>query len=322
MLTNEQLEERKKSIGSSDVAALFHMDPFKTASEVWLEKTNRLNPDKSKKASRRGHYLEHALLAFAEDELRATVHRKIRVFKGILAANLDGATGDIAIPAFESIVEAKSASDYAPDIEQWGKAGTDNVPARVILQTHAQMDCADCAIAHVPMVTPVFTYADESEEDDDGEPKGKTQLGRFEFRMYAVHRNEDIVSAIRETAERFWRDHVVADKQPEDFQVSVETQKRIKREPKSVVTVDEKLIQRWLDTGEMLKKAKVERRNAQENLLTAMGTAEGARCELGLFVYRQENAGDAKVCECGRQISPAKTRMMPRFSANKLAKAR
>jgi len=38
-LTTEQREIRRRYLGSSDIAAIFGMSPWKSAYDVWLEKT-------------------------------------------------------------------------------------------------------------------------------------------------------------------------------------------------------------------------------------------------------------------------------------------
>ena len=40
----EWLEQRKKGIGGSDVAAIMGLSPWRTPAEVWFEKTGRVEP--------------------------------------------------------------------------------------------------------------------------------------------------------------------------------------------------------------------------------------------------------------------------------------
>lgn len=52
------LEARRAGIGGSDIAALFGMHPFKTAMDVWLDKTGQAEDREPTAAMLRGRYLE------------------------------------------------------------------------------------------------------------------------------------------------------------------------------------------------------------------------------------------------------------------------
>ena len=68
-ITAKQLEQRKTRLGSSDIAALFGLDPFKNAHDVYLAKTGKLLPEPDKVVFPRGRSMECGLLAFAADGL-------------------------------------------------------------------------------------------------------------------------------------------------------------------------------------------------------------------------------------------------------------
>lgn len=58
-LTHEEwLEERRKSIGGSDAAALVGMNPYVTPYMLWADKTGRLPPKEDNEAMRQGRDLE------------------------------------------------------------------------------------------------------------------------------------------------------------------------------------------------------------------------------------------------------------------------
>ena len=56
--TNEWLESRKTKIGSSDVAAILGISPWKTAFELWEVKTGKKEPEDNKYIFERGHRSE------------------------------------------------------------------------------------------------------------------------------------------------------------------------------------------------------------------------------------------------------------------------
>lgn len=68
------LAERARGIGGSDVAALFGMHPFKTARDVWLEKTGRGPQREETPDMRRGRRLED----IAADVYTERTHRRLR----------------------------------------------------------------------------------------------------------------------------------------------------------------------------------------------------------------------------------------------------
>jgi putative phage-type endonuclease len=55
---DEWLAARKKGIGSSDAAAILGLDPWNSPLSLWLEKTNRVDPDEHNEAMQWGQVLE------------------------------------------------------------------------------------------------------------------------------------------------------------------------------------------------------------------------------------------------------------------------
>ena len=64
--TTEWHERRRKGIGGSDIAAIAGISPYKTARDVWAEKTGRTSPQPPTPAMKRGTALE--VLAITEYE--------------------------------------------------------------------------------------------------------------------------------------------------------------------------------------------------------------------------------------------------------------
>src|SRR5262245_59729270 len=282
-LTEQQINDRRKWIGSSDIAALFDRDPFRTKTEVWLEKTNRLESDKTTAAQKRGHYMEHACITFAEDELNTKIDRDVFVSGagGLLAANLDGAIRPNG--SIQAVVEAKSYVPGSPDHGAWGEDPyTDLVPERVILQTHVQMYCADASLAWVPGAEPAYR--------------------RFAFKMYKVERHEGIVDAILEVADDFWCNYVQKDIEPEKFDVPLNVLKRIRREPQSIIEVPDSVVNEWRTARDARLAAERVEKGKLEVLLLAMRDHEAAQCTTGLFRYPEELHHRAKNCpHCGEE---------------------
>lgn len=255
MITEAQRQLRQKYIGSSDSPAILGVDPYRSAADVWLEKTGRADGFAGNANTDRGNLLEPVLLAWAERELGATLRRdRLFVHPGeILCANLDGFGEDF-------IVEAKTSTD--PD--EWGEPGTDEVPERVIVQTHHAMAVTGFRLAYVPVLLPGYRS--------------------FDFRMYRVAYNADLGAAVAEAGERFWREHVQPAVRPDDFRPSLEVLKRVRREPNKVVPIDPSLVGFWERAKELKRNAEKREEEARRAILTALADAEGGDCGDGRTV--------------------------------------
>jgi putative phage-type endonuclease len=94
------LEERRLGIGGSDIAAIMGLSEYKTAYEVWLEKTGRVEaasddaelcPGGKKEAAYWGTEIEELLLkAFNEAHGVEVIKPEQPFIKGIFRANVDG----------------------------------------------------------------------------------------------------------------------------------------------------------------------------------------------------------------------------------------
>ena len=285
MITNEQREQRRAYLGSSDIAALCNLDPFKNAYDVWLDKTGKLEGDgKSSEAADVGTFLESGIISLLERRMNISCERNISLerHEGFPAcANLDGAiiapyrdgtwlrlnpnfTTSINI---EAVVEAKSTSRQ----DEWGERAGD-VPLRVICQTNWQMWIADCQRAFVPVLFPDF--------------------GRFRFEVYPVERNDQLIEELVYRAGQFWHNNVLKDTPPGNVVPHLETLKRMRRVPSTVVELGERAV----ELQSQLAVAKEARRELEQSIeqiqteiLTMMGDAEGGTLPDGSqFTYLEQ----------------------------------
>jgi putative phage-type endonuclease len=279
-LTEEQRIARQRYIGSSDMAAILGLDSFRSAIEIWLEKRNLIER-KDSGPMYRGRRLETAVLDWAEAEIGLPIARDI--FKvaddGILCANLDGLLEDENEP-----VEAKTSATTAPDYEEWGPRGTDEIPARVIIQVQTQMYVLgpESNRARVAVLMPAF--------------------GRFDFRMYIVPRREPIIDKIRRMAEDFMNRCVRGGEMPSGLP-SLDTLKRVTRMPGLEVPLADELVREWREAQAIQAAARGREKKAQEAILFALRNgeafAEQGRCSDGSLVtyYEQSNGGPYMVKE-------------------------
>jgi putative phage-type endonuclease len=249
-ITPQQREERKKWIGSSDLAPIMGCDPFRTAYDVWLEKTGRLLDSAPESESMdAGTRFEDSVLDWAQEKL-GPMDRNVHLGRPDihLQVNVDAILNVTGEP-----VEAKTSGLFGPLQEDWGEDDSDVVPDRVTIQTHGHMLCSSKDICHV-----------------------SSFLGGRGFAMFHVPMNPDLAQLIGESCVNFWEEHVQKDIPPDDSCGSLEILKRVRRIPKKVVIVSPAIAKDLLDAKEILKVAKDAERQAQEALISAIGDAEAA----------------------------------------------
>jgi putative phage-type endonuclease len=277
VITTEQRELRRKYLGSSDAAAVLGLDAYRSAADVYLQKTAPVDDDKGNEHTDRGNLLEPVLIQYAvrEAKLADVVTGEMVVHpSGLLASNFDARSGDGT-----AIVEAKTTVMG----EEWGDPGTDQVPDRVNVQVAHQFCCLPTArIAWVPVLLPGFKS--------------------FDWRIYRIDRNDELCAIVEKSGLKFMREFVRAGVKPTDFRPNLEILKRVRREPGKVISVPDRVVGRWLAAKAVLKLAEkaVEREETRLQERMAAEKAEGARFSGGIVTYLEttRKAYTATVAEC------------------------
>lgn len=266
-----RIEERRAWVGASDIAAILGVSPYANAADVYWAKVNALKGIDNA-ATVRGRFVEPAILDWFESQVGQPIARDVRVdckTLPILVAQLDGQLPD------GSPVEAKSAGSD----DEWGEELTDEIPSQYIIQAHGQMICTETDVCHVPALVGGFKS--------------------LEFRRYRVNRDEALVKHILAGVESFWANHVEKRVPPADVIASVETMKRIRREPSKIVELDDSA----LSLIEALDIAKAHAKDANEavelaqsSVLALLADAEGAKLPGGVeLTYLLQNG--ARRCD-------------------------
>jgi hypothetical protein len=268
-ITEKARIRRKDYLGGSDAPALFGAVPA-TPYDVWLEKTQDLDPIPENAAMALGNYLEPVLLDMARDVMAKEipgVRMKRNQFRvgahRFMAANLDAVF--IGPDGVEINAEAKTAGltnpFYDPDAE-WGLEDSDHIPDRVIIQAHHGMAITGARLTVAPVL-----------------------LGRGGFRLYRVARNDDLANEIVARELAFWNENVIPRVPPADVP-RLETLRRVRREPGASVDVRPELVQDWSEKrAQRLAAEKVEQ-EAAARMIAELGTAEiGTAPGLGVVRY-------------------------------------
>jgi len=200
MLTAQQMEARRNSIGSTDIAAivalyrpeLAHLSKRKNATDVWLRLLYDIEqPVRS--VMGRGHRVEPLL----RELYRETV------------GPVEDAPGTIRHPTFswavgspdglnpEAVAEYKSASVWVQN--RWGEPGTDRVPDDYNLQVQWLLEVADRPMAHV------LVAFGKDITDDDGRPDFAVSDTAF----YLVPRDRELASSMLDCGAKFLEEHVM-----------------------------------------------------------------------------------------------------------------
>lgn len=172
----EWLEERRKGIGGSDVAAIMGLNPWKTPYRVYQEKRKEVEDWQGNAATDWGKRMEPAIRQWYSDQTGRPVRLPQKIMFStnhpFMLANLDGFTDD------GRIVEIKTARSG----KDWGEPGTSEIPDYYILQ-----------VQHYMVVTG-FEVADVAVSIGGGSPS-----------LYEVDADEELQGYIIEACERFWK---------------------------------------------------------------------------------------------------------------------
>jgi len=268
-ITETQLARRKNYIGSSDMAAILGLDPFRSAYDVWLTKVKDLEEEQSKQEHLQlGQDFESIILDRAEKAIGKKIKpNQFRSAKDAglpFGSNIDGITED-GFP-----VEAKTSGVFWPVNETWGEEGTDEIPHRVIVQCHVHLICTERDMCYVPVL--------------------KWGLKQS---LYICKLDVEIRDAIIEKGKQFWEVNVIGKVEPVDSLPSLDIIKRVKREPETSVQLTEEglnLVAEWLAAKEQrLAMEKEEKSLAAQVVAKLNDTEAGYTDDNRMVTYLQQS---------------------------------
>lgn len=186
--------DRATYIGGGDIAAIMGLSPYRTQVDVYLAKTGQAPPPKPDPARDRrflrGKRLEPYIVQMLEEDHGITIVGRNNRYQDaefpFMAAEIDFEWHD-ADPRVRN-GEIKTVALVPGVLDRWGEEGTDEVPIEYAAQSMWGL-----------MLTPgreVCQYG--------------VLFGMDLLVLYAIERDEETITTMREQARAFWHDHVLA----------------------------------------------------------------------------------------------------------------
>ena len=209
MLINQDFTwDRTKYLGGSDIGAILGFSKYRTALEVWLEKTGRVVNQvdnlpvrfgtfaesfvASEYATQTGYALVHSEQGVAHPKYPFMVgHIDRFVFEGDsdAAPSINALFNSDGSCSASHLLECKTASPF--NQSEWGELGTDEVPMSYLVQCLWYLALTDLERCDVAVL-----------------------FGNSDFRIYEVYRDKELEDLIIDKAASFWNDYVQKDLPP------------------------------------------------------------------------------------------------------------
>ena len=268
-MTRDELIARRNFIGSSDVSIILGLNKYQNVVDLWLDKTGQVEPDESSNlAAELGNHLEAGLCSLYAQEYDVEVVRGETFTHSeydFMRAQLDG----LILGEPKEHLEIKTAGLINPRFngDEWGEPNTDRVPVAYLVQCQFALMCTG--------LERVNLYA---------------LLGNARLNRYVIERNERLHGEILERVLAFW-DDVKCKRRPSQDTPSIDTLKRVVREPAKIVPIDEGFVEEYqmLKDQEKLIKAAVDNKKAE--IIDSLGDAEVGVSPFGEFHYSANSRG-------------------------------
>lgn len=188
MTTDRQqwLEERRKGIGSSDIAALFGVSPYASPLSVYASKLGfdmGLRDEASEIRMRVGRELEGMVCELASRDLRSVFDRNSTSFHMVGAPHIRCTPDSRSqFGHIRAVLEAKVVGEHAPSTWHDGV-----VPQDHELQVRHQMLVTDCQAGYIAALL----------------------LGPSKLLVREIEWDQDVADAIKAKCDDFWFEHVV-----------------------------------------------------------------------------------------------------------------
>jgi putative phage-type endonuclease len=193
--------DRTQFLGGSDIGAILGLSSFRSAVDVWLEKTQGTNSQADSLIFRFGHFAEDFIAKEYERATGRITHSQDislthehypylwgHVDRWVVDAN--STTDQHHLSSAVRILECKTS--HPQQAHLWGEPGSDQVPMAYYVQCAWYMMLANCPICDVAVL-----------------------IGNNDFRIYTLHQDPELEKFLLESAIHFWEQHVLTRISPE-----------------------------------------------------------------------------------------------------------
>lgn len=258
--------DRREFIGGSDISAIIGVSPWKSAVDLWIDKTSPDADDSENlQAKNRGKRLEPYIIDMVVEEfglqIYGTNNRYEDTEHGFFSCEIDAENcDDTGIP---ENIEIKTVHPFK--IKEWGEHGTDELPIHYVAQAQWGLGITGRNVCRV------FALI-----GDDLKP-------------YIVERDNELIAAMREKAYEFWTQYVVPKIQPpmsfDEPTDAIETLKRLYPGTNGVVLDATPMQAHWRSVYEHAKGLRDKYQSvvdgAKAHLLAEMGESAAIRFDDG-----------------------------------------
>lgn len=252
-------------VTASKVAAILGLSPWESPRSLWHRMRGDIPADEGNDATRRGHYLEPAILAWWRDqhpEYAGLTEQPTYTLGEWAAATPDARAETFTAADPPALVEAKSTA------QEW-----DELPAYYLTQVIWQMHVSGIHRCHVPVIGPRLTFTEYVVD-------------------YAPYAEDAAVIEMR--AREFWES--LASDTPPPLDDTVATYDAVRKvhpdiERGESVELDPDLARRLAEWCDELKSTEKAARLAKTTVLEQMGRAQYATCN-GVRIARRQPRGD------------------------------
>ena len=182
MNKQEWLKERKNYLGGTDLSSIAGLNPYRTALDVYLDKTSDDIRCETSPTMRWGTLLEDTIAKEYAEVTGQTIEIEPNTIyhpsMKFLGANIDRWVGDK-----EYVLECKTAGFTRG--KEWGEEGTDQIPESYLVQVAYY--AAICAVPKVDIAV---------------------LIGGQDFRIYTYERTKDLEDKLIKIACNFWHNHI------------------------------------------------------------------------------------------------------------------
>lgn len=269
-LTEQQIQQRKQGIGASEIAALVGEDSFQSPLDLWLKKTGRVKDEPSSQ-SEWGHRIEALVCDMFAARHEVTLYQSPTLTCDLFPLAM--ATPDRLIVGEPASLEAKNVGYRM--MHKW-RLGSDGWRAPPYVQLQGQWQCM------VGGFTRFHVAAFLGGRDDYDE---------------AFAYDPNLAGELYEIAARFWRDHVIADRQPDPTNSAKDREYLARRYPTSTGNLlssteeIDALAREYAAARAAAKEAKSKKDEAQNKLQARIGDDGGYAAPWGQVTWLPKAKG-------------------------------